>query len=53
MTIDRKIVQCRMCDRRKINIVVSSLTSCALTWWDNLCVSERYENTYEGKALST
>jgi hypothetical protein len=31
MTTDKKFAQCRMCDRRKIKIVVSSLTSCALT----------------------
>jgi hypothetical protein len=38
MTMDKKFAQCRMCDRRKIKIVVTSLTSCALTWWENLCV---------------
>jgi hypothetical protein len=35
MTTDKKFAQCRMCDRRKIKIALSSLTSCALTWWEN------------------
>jgi hypothetical protein len=30
-----------MCDRREIKIVVSSLTSCALTWWENLGVLDK------------
>jgi hypothetical protein len=41
MTMDKKFAQCRMHDRRKIKIVVCSLTSCALTWWENLCVSDK------------
>jgi hypothetical protein len=33
MTMDKKIAQRCMCDRRKIKIAARSLTSCALTWW--------------------
>jgi hypothetical protein len=36
MTMVTKSVQCHTCHRRKNKIVVSSLTSCALTWWENL-----------------
>jgi hypothetical protein len=31
MTMDKKFAQCYMCDRRKIKITISSLTSCVLT----------------------
>jgi hypothetical protein len=37
MTMDKKFAHCHMCDRRQIKIVVSSLASCALTWWET-CV---------------
>jgi hypothetical protein len=62
MSIDKKFAQCRMYDRRKIKmlyvcrrkikIVVSSLTSydVCFGYTPNL---ERYKNTYEGKDLST
>jgi hypothetical protein len=51
MTMDKKFVQCRMCDRRKIKIVVSSLTSCALTWWENLCVLDKPRTWKDMKIL--
>jgi hypothetical protein len=51
MTMDKKFAQCRMCDRRKIKIVVSSLTSCALTWWKNLCVSNKPQTWKDMKIL--
>jgi hypothetical protein len=40
-----------MCDRRKIKIAVSSLTSCALTWWENLCVSDKPQTWKDMKVL--
>jgi hypothetical protein len=40
-----------MCDSRKIKIVVSSLTSCALTWWENLCVSGKPQTWKDMKIL--
>jgi hypothetical protein len=43
MTMDKEFAQCHMCDRRKIKIVVSSLTHGALTWWENLCVSDKIQ----------
>jgi hypothetical protein len=51
MTMDKKFAQCRMCDRRKIKIAVSSLTSCALTWWENLCVSDKPQTWKDMKIL--
>jgi hypothetical protein len=51
MTMDKKFAQCRMCDRRKIKIDVSSLTSCALTWWENLCVSDKPKTWKDMKIL--
>jgi hypothetical protein len=51
MTMDKKFAQYRMCDRRKIKIVVSSLTSCALTWWENLCVSDKPQTWKDMKIL--
>jgi hypothetical protein len=41
MIMDKKLAQCCMCDRRQIKIALSSLTSCPLTWWENLCVSDK------------
>ena len=37
ITLDERFSQCRICDRRKIKLAVSYLTSHALTWWENLC----------------
>jgi hypothetical protein len=51
MTMDKKFAQCCMRDRRKIKIVVSSLTSCALTWWENLCVSNKPQTWKDMKIL--
>jgi hypothetical protein len=53
MTMDKKIPQCPMCDRRKIMIDVSSLTSCALTWWEHLCVSDKPQTWKDMKILMT
>ncbi|WP_428025434.1 hypothetical protein, partial [Arcobacter sp.] len=49
--MDKKIAQYRMCDRRKINVVVSFLTSCALTWWENLCVLDKPQTWKDMKIL--
>ena len=35
--MDTFFTQCRMCDKRKIKNAASSLTSCALIWWKDLC----------------
>jgi hypothetical protein len=51
MTMDKTFAQCDMCDRRKIKIDVSSLTSCALTWWENLCVSNKPQTWKHMKIL--
>jgi hypothetical protein len=51
MTMDKKFAQCHMCDRRKIKIDVSSLTACALTWWENLCVSDKPQTWKDLKIL--
>src|SRR5579859_6240940 len=51
MTMNNKFAQCRMCDWRKIKIAVSSLTSCALTWWENLCVSDKPQTWKNMKIL--
>jgi hypothetical protein len=49
--MDKKIAQSRMCDRRKIKIALSSLTSCALTCWENLCVSDKPQTWKDMKIL--
>jgi hypothetical protein len=49
--MDKKFAQCCMCDRRQIKIVVSSLTSYALTWWENLCVSDKTQTWKDMKIL--
>jgi hypothetical protein len=51
MAMDKKFAQCRMCDRRQIKIVVSYLISCALTWWENLCVSDKPQTWKHMKIL--
>jgi hypothetical protein len=51
MAMDKKFAQCHMCDRRQIKIVLSSLTSCALTWWENLCVSDKPQTWKDMKIL--
>jgi hypothetical protein len=51
MTMDKKFAQCHLCDRRQIKIDVSSLTCCALTWWENLCVSDKPETWKDMKIL--
>jgi hypothetical protein len=51
MTMDKKFAQCRMCDGRNIKIVVSSLTSCALIWWENLCVLDKPQTWKDLKIL--
>jgi hypothetical protein len=51
MIMDKKIAQYRMCDRRKINIVVSFLTPCALTWWENLRVLDKPQTWKHMKIL--
>jgi hypothetical protein len=51
MMMDKKFAQCRICDRRQIQITVSSLTSCALTWWENLCVSDKPQTWKDTKIL--
>jgi hypothetical protein len=53
MIMDKKFAHYRMCDRRQIKIVVSSLTSCALTWWENLCVSDKPQTWKDMKILMT
>jgi hypothetical protein len=40
-----------MCGRRKIKIAVSCLTSCALTWWENLCVPDEPQTRKDMKIL--
>jgi hypothetical protein len=49
--MDKKFAQCRMCDRRKIEIVAISLTSCALTWWEKLCVLDKPQTWKDMKIL--
>jgi hypothetical protein len=51
IAMDKKFTQCHKCDRRKIKIVVSSLTSCALTWWENLCASGKPQTWKDIKIL--
>jgi hypothetical protein len=51
MAMDKKFAQCHKCDRRKIKIVISSLTSCALIWWENLCVSGKPQTWKDMKIL--
>jgi hypothetical protein len=36
---------------KKIKIVVSCLTSCPLTWWDSLCVSDKPQTLKDMKIL--
>jgi hypothetical protein len=40
-----------MCHRRKSKIVVSFLTSFALTLWENLCVSDKPQTQKDMKIL--
>jgi hypothetical protein len=51
MTMDKKFAQCRMCDRTQIKIVVSSVTSCAFTWRENLCVLDKPQTWKDMKIL--
>jgi hypothetical protein len=51
MTMDKKFAQCHMCDRRQIKIVVTYLTTCALTWWENFCVSDKPQTWKDMKIL--
>jgi hypothetical protein len=51
MTMDKKSAHWHMCDRRKIKIVISSSTSSALTWWENLCVLHKPQTWKDMKIL--
>jgi hypothetical protein len=51
MIMDKKSAQCCMCGRRKIKIAISSLTSCTLTWWENLCVWDKPQTWKDMKIL--
>jgi hypothetical protein len=53
MIMNKKFAQCHMCDRRKIKIVVCSLISCALTWWEGLCVSDKPQTWKDMKIFMT
>ena len=46
ITIDSIFAQYRMCNRRKIKNAASSLTSCALIWWKDLCDYEEDPRTW-------
>lgn len=49
--MDKKFEGRRMCDRKRIKIVVSYLSSYALTWWENLCDSDRPQTWNDMKIL--
>ena len=51
IAMDKKFVGRRICDRKMIKIVVSYLSSYALTWWENLCDSDKPQTWNDMKIL--
>ena len=51
LAMDKRFAQCRMCDKRKIKNIVSSLTSYSLTWWENLCDSDKPQTWNDMKII--
>jgi hypothetical protein len=52
VSMDNIFAQCRICDRRKIKIVASTLMNDALVWWNNLHYYERPQTWTDVKALT-
>jgi hypothetical protein len=44
--IDEIFGQCRICERRKLRNVASTLTNDALVWWKHLCESDELPKTW-------
>jgi hypothetical protein len=49
--MDKIFARCRLCDRRKIKIVASTLTNDVLVWWNNLHDYEKPQTWTDLKAL--
>jgi hypothetical protein len=50
-SMDKIFARCRICDRRKIKIVASTLMNDALVWWNNLHDYEKPQTWTDVKAL--
>ena len=51
--MDNYFVGRRICDKRKLKIAASYLSSHALTWWENLCALDKPKTWNDMKTLMT